>query len=167
MNCGCVQVKVQRERCICCEQDSPVGFTVPDEVWLAVAGQREGVYCLMCFAARADALNVEWAERIQFWPVSAVWVNEIPDESQRLNCWQVPPGTPDSDGIVWERYELGCSGKSKVTGQSCQRYIVGLLGYNGDFEHKVLGHCDLRNKEWLCWQHGTERDRADVAKEKD
>lgn len=83
-----------------------------------------------------------------------------------LNCWQVAPGTPDSDGIVWERYELGCSGKNKG-GEKCQRFIVGLMGYNGGFEHKVLGHCDLRNKHWLCWQHGAERDREDAKKKEE
>ena len=162
--CGCVQVKAQRERCICCDQDSPVGFAVSDEMWLAVAGQMGGVYCIMCFAARADALDIDWMDCIQFWPVSAVYANQAGDP--QLDCWQVAPGTPDSDGIVWERYELGCSGKNKDRRQ-CQRYIVGLMGYNGGFEHKVLGHCDLRNKEWLCWQHGVERDREDAAKKKD
>jgi len=43
--------------------------------------------------------------------------------------------------IVWERYELGCSGKNKDRRQ-CQRYIVGLMGYNGGFEHKVLEEDD-------------------------
>lgn len=76
--CGCRQVDVNQERCTCCGQPSPVGFTVPDAVWLRVAGQMDGiVYCIMCFAARADALDIDWSAAIHFWPVSARAAREV------------------------------------------------------------------------------------------
>ena len=72
MMCECVQVDTGQERCRCCGQPNPVGFDVPDEIWVAVTGGDQGVLCIMCFAARADAKGVEWCRYINWWPVSAV-----------------------------------------------------------------------------------------------
>lgn len=77
MPCSCMQAEVRRERCTCCREPSPVGFTVPDKVWEAVVGRKDvDVYCIRCFAAKADALNVQWSDNIEFWPVSAVTARE-------------------------------------------------------------------------------------------
>jgi len=46
---------------------------------------------------------------------------------------------------------LGCAGKTKK-GENCRRYIAGSQsGFY--FIHRVFGTCDMRNAEWLCYQH--------------
>lgn len=60
-----------------------------------------------------------------------------------------PP--PEDDEYPTERCELHCAGDTKVG--PCLRSIVGLIGYNGAFDHPKLGSADLRNQSWFCWQH--------------
>lgn len=50
---------------------------------------------------------------------------------------------------------LRCSGERK-DGEQCSRVIKGYRAGLGGmyFVHSKLGTCDLRNKEWRCWQHG-------------
>lgn len=52
------------------------------------------------------------------------------------------------------KYSLVCRKRTK-SGRACQRFIVGDYdgGETGVFEHPKLGHCDMRNSEWRCWQH--------------
>ena len=46
---------------------------------------------------------------------------------------------------------LSCS-KKTLNGTSCRRILVGKQrGYY--FESSIYGSCDLRNKEWRCYQH--------------
>lgn len=52
-----------------------------------------------------------------------------------------------------EKADVFCGKKTK-SGRACIRFITGMLGYNGAFEHSRFGYLDLRNKEWRCWQHG-------------
>lgn len=61
-----------REICKACWRPSAVGFSVPDEVWLAVVPtQLPGhVLCLACFSALADEALVAWDRAIEFHPVS-------------------------------------------------------------------------------------------------
>lgn len=67
-----------REICKACGRESAVGFSVPDDVWLAAAGEFywNKVLCIGCFAARADARRVRWDLDIHFWPVSLVTFEE-------------------------------------------------------------------------------------------
>lgn len=57
-----------REICKLCWEVSRVGFTVPDEIWNAVAPVN--ILCLGCFTKLADEAGLEWDRDIQFWPVS-------------------------------------------------------------------------------------------------
>lgn len=61
-----------REICKACNQVSPVGFSVPDEVWLAAVPEHlaRKVLCIMCFARFADEQLIPWHRDIQFYPVS-------------------------------------------------------------------------------------------------
>jgi hypothetical protein len=65
-----------REICKACYCESAVGFSVPDEIWRAVAARAlpvaGNVLCLACFAETADELRIKWDDDIQFWPVSLV-----------------------------------------------------------------------------------------------
>ena len=35
-------------------------YNVPNEIWLAVIGSENGVWCYDCFCNRADSKNVKW-----------------------------------------------------------------------------------------------------------
>jgi hypothetical protein len=61
-----------REICKACWRPSPVGFSVPDEVWNAVRHPNlpGNVLCIMCFAALADEQLIQWDKKIEFFPVS-------------------------------------------------------------------------------------------------
>lgn len=59
-----------REICKSCGRVSPLGFTVPDEVWRAAVGDYDHVLCILCFAQRADESLIEWDKEIEFYPVS-------------------------------------------------------------------------------------------------
>ncbi len=61
-----------REICKACGLESPVGFSVPDDVWSEVVGDPGTVRCIMCFAVEADAKRVVWDDEITFYPVSLV-----------------------------------------------------------------------------------------------
>lgn len=67
----------------------------------------------------------------------------------------------EEDDYKAERYVLTC-GKRTKSGRACQRFIVGLYdgGETGSFWHPKLGTCDMRNKEWRCWQHGDVTERG-------
>lgn len=60
----------------------------------------------------------------------------------------------DSEMENGTRCALVCAKKRK-DGRSCRRYIVGTFS-NPYFYSPVMPgiSCDLRNKEWRCWQHG-------------
>jgi hypothetical protein len=70
--------RAAREICRCCWRPSPVGFSVPDEVWKQSVHPRfqASVLCLGCFARFADERLVTWDEEIEFWPVSAASMTE-------------------------------------------------------------------------------------------
>lgn len=61
-----------REICKCCDEDNPVGFDVPDDVWLAAvpAEYANRVLCLQCFAKFADERLIAWDKGIKLYPVS-------------------------------------------------------------------------------------------------
>jgi hypothetical protein len=61
-----------RERCGVCHKVSPIGFHVPNEVWLIAVPDyfRETVLCLSCFTSFADERLIAWDEAITFYPVS-------------------------------------------------------------------------------------------------
>jgi hypothetical protein len=74
---------VTREICKSCWRPSPVGFSVPDEVWERVKHPNlpGDVLCIMCFARFADELLIEWDREIRFWPVSLVTLHSLkPDQ---------------------------------------------------------------------------------------
>ena len=77
---------MSREICKACWKPSPVGFSVPDEVWkLAVPPFLwNQTLCIMCFAALADELGIAWDRDIQFWPVSRAY-SEGADRAKRAN----------------------------------------------------------------------------------
>ena len=61
-----------RERCGVCHRVSPVGFSVPNEVWLRAVPDyfRETILCLTCFTSFADERFISWDTDIRFYPVS-------------------------------------------------------------------------------------------------
>jgi len=61
-----------RERCGVCHHVSPVGFHVPDDLWLVAVPNyfRNTVMCMYCFASFADERMLPWDENITFYPVS-------------------------------------------------------------------------------------------------
>ena len=61
-----------REICKICYHPNPVGYSVPDEIWLAVVppALREHVVCLSCFTRLADEKLIPWDQSISFFPVS-------------------------------------------------------------------------------------------------
>lgn len=63
-----------REICKACWRPSPVGFSVPDDIWARVRPERlpGDVLCIMCFARLADEQLIEWDTAIEFFPVSLV-----------------------------------------------------------------------------------------------
>lgn len=65
--------KSSREICRGCWRPIPVGFSVPDEIWAAAVPHelRDKTLCLGCFTALADERLIDWADQIEFWPVSA------------------------------------------------------------------------------------------------
>jgi hypothetical protein len=63
-----------RERCRDCGQISAVGFTVPDEAWMAVVNDPYDILCIACFAHGADKQRYPWDKKIEFWPVSLATV---------------------------------------------------------------------------------------------
>jgi hypothetical protein len=82
-----------RERCQACQQPSPVGFSVPDDVWEAVVhpSLRNSILCLPCFISRADEKLIAWDEQIELFPVSlAKHLREVrglcPEAETRERC---------------------------------------------------------------------------------
>ena len=71
---------VSREICRWCYHVNAVGFSVPDEVWAAVIpeGAQNSVVCLSCFTRLGDEKQIDWAQDIEFWPVSLVMHLEAP-----------------------------------------------------------------------------------------
>lgn len=61
-----------RERCQMCWRYSPVGFSVPDDIWQASVHPhfQNSPLCVMCFASGADERGVVWCQDIEFHPVS-------------------------------------------------------------------------------------------------
>lgn len=61
-----------RERCGVCHNVSPIGFHVPDDVWLRAVPDyfRHTVLCLRCFTSFADERMLAWDREIEFFPVS-------------------------------------------------------------------------------------------------
>ncbi len=61
-----------RERCAACQQISPVGFAVSNEIWEAVVHPQfvNSILCLLCFISRADEKLVPWDKAIKLYPVS-------------------------------------------------------------------------------------------------
>ena len=75
INPTCVSaIDSTRERCAACQEVSPVGFHVPNEVWEAVVHPQfvHSILCVRCFVSRADEKLVAWDESIEFYPVSFV-----------------------------------------------------------------------------------------------
>lgn len=60
---------MSREVCSCCDGESAVGFSVPDDIWEEVS-DGYNVLCLDCFIRRADRHLVPWDKDIKFFPVS-------------------------------------------------------------------------------------------------
>lgn len=63
-----------REICKFCGRTSPVGFYVPDDVWVAVVPRcfRNSELCLSCFTGWGDEKLIRWDTQIEFAPVSLV-----------------------------------------------------------------------------------------------
>lgn len=64
-----------REICKRCGRENPLGFTVPDEVWLKAVPleYRNVTLCILCFDELATYARVNWTKTpIKFWPVSGV-----------------------------------------------------------------------------------------------
>jgi hypothetical protein len=61
-----------RERCQACQQVSPIGFWVPDEMWRLVVHPyfQNSVICVQCFISRADEKIIDWSAEIKLFPVS-------------------------------------------------------------------------------------------------
>jgi len=61
-----------RETCKACYHVNPIGFHVPDDVWLAVVPEclQGRVVCVQCFARLADEKLIPWDRDIEFFPVS-------------------------------------------------------------------------------------------------
>lgn len=62
-----------REFCARCNSVSAVGFSVPSDVWTAVAGRHwsDSILCIRCFAALGDEKGVAWeVAGIDFYAVS-------------------------------------------------------------------------------------------------
>lgn len=61
-----------RERCKCCQRFNPVGFDVPESIWLNVAPEefQNKVLCIMCFDMFAAEKNIQWDDDVKFYPVS-------------------------------------------------------------------------------------------------
>lgn len=70
-----------REICKACWRPSPVGFSVPEEVWKLVkpANLPGDVLCIMCFATLADEHGIQWDTAIEFYPVSLATLRCGPD----------------------------------------------------------------------------------------
>lgn len=65
--------RVTREICKLCYHVNTVGFSVPNDVWRAVAEDSVSlVMCLGCFTRLADEKGVEWDKQIEFYPVSRI-----------------------------------------------------------------------------------------------
>ena len=64
--------RASREICKVCYQVNAIGFSVPDETWIAVVPPefRNRILCLTCFARLADEKLIPWDRDIRFWPVS-------------------------------------------------------------------------------------------------
>lgn len=69
-----------REICKACFHINPIGFNVPDEVWLAAVPLRlqESILCLQCFARLADERLIPWDRDIQLFPVSLATSLDLP-----------------------------------------------------------------------------------------
>ena len=63
---------VARETCRRCWRASPVGFYVPDAIWLAAVPDafRTAVLCIMCFDEFATERGVVWDHVVELFPVS-------------------------------------------------------------------------------------------------
>lgn len=103
---GCIDGNLSkyddREKCDRCRHPNPIGFQVPDDVWEAVKTRAEqaalaesrrdstwahdvpkppyNILCLPCFVEVADWHGIEWAEGIEFFPLSRCYVTA-------LNMW--------------------------------------------------------------------------------
>ena len=66
------QSSCSREICKLCYHVNAVGFSVPDDVWLAIVPPEfeNRVVCLTCFARLGDEKGIEWDREIEFFPVS-------------------------------------------------------------------------------------------------
>jgi hypothetical protein len=61
-----------RERCAACQQVSPIGFWVPNEMCATVVHPffQNSILCLQCFISRADEKLIDWSAAIKLYPVS-------------------------------------------------------------------------------------------------
>ncbi|QDV90618.1 hypothetical protein RAS2_16980 [Phycisphaerae bacterium RAS2] len=61
-----------REICKLCYHVNPVGFNVPNDVWLAVVPDhvKSSVVCLSCFTRLGDEKGIPWDHEIDLYPVS-------------------------------------------------------------------------------------------------
>jgi hypothetical protein len=69
-----------REVCKRCGRESPVGFTVPDEVWAAATDGFASALCIFCFDELATERGIAWDRLVMFWPVSGVTAREAVHE---------------------------------------------------------------------------------------
>ena len=61
-----------REICKICYEANPIGFKVPDKIWVEVVPLKfqGGVVCISCFIHLADEQLVPWDINIKLYPVS-------------------------------------------------------------------------------------------------
>lgn len=88
-----------RERCGLCHKVSPVGFHVPDDLWMTAVPEphRQGVLCVGCFVSFADERLLPWDRSITFHPVSL---------ATHLQDVRGLPFTPAAGGLVSAREEI-------------------------------------------------------------
>jgi hypothetical protein len=82
---------LSREICKMCFWVNPVGFYVPDEIWLEAIPpeHRSSVVCISCFARLADEKLIPWDGQIQLYPVSMAthWDNvKTGEKKSEKNC---------------------------------------------------------------------------------
>jgi hypothetical protein len=70
-----------REVCSRCDRESPVGFSVHDDVWNAVTASSTDVLCIFCFDELATEQGIAWDRLVMLWPVSGVTAREAVSES--------------------------------------------------------------------------------------
>lgn len=61
-----------REICKSCNNESRVGFSVPDKIWKSIVPihLESSVLCLNCFTSLGDQKRICWDKEIEFFPVS-------------------------------------------------------------------------------------------------